>query len=98
MIVKKHLRDGRLIVAVCDKDILGKVFEEGERILDLTSDFYKGEERTEEETIPLLKEAFTIDFVGDKSVDMAIKKGFIDEANIIRIQDVPHAQCLFLEQ
>jgi hypothetical protein len=96
MIVKKHLKGGRLIVAVCDKNLLGKKFEEGERILDCTSDFYKGEERTPEETIPLLKEAFTVDFVGEESVGMAIKEGLVDEGNVVKVQEIPHAQCLFM--
>ena len=45
MIVKIHKRDDRTILAVCDSDLIGRTFTEGERQLDLSSDFYKGEER-----------------------------------------------------
>ena len=37
-------KDGRLILALCDSELLGKVFVEGDVKLDLTTDFYQGEE------------------------------------------------------
>ena len=44
MIVKIHNNEGRLILAICDKDILGKKFVEEKKQLDLSSGFYKGEQ------------------------------------------------------
>ena len=38
-----------VLLIVTDKEILGKKFEEGKKQLDLTSDFYKGEEKSKEE-------------------------------------------------
>lgn len=44
MIVKMHkTQDNRIVLAVCDNDLLDKKFEEGKMQLDLTSYFYKGE-------------------------------------------------------
>ena len=50
MIVKVHSDKNRLIVAVCDNEVFGKKFYEGELQLDLSSDFFKGEEMKEEES------------------------------------------------
>ena len=40
--VTKHTTpDKRLVLALCDKDILGKKFEDSKRVLDLSSNFFK---------------------------------------------------------
>ena len=49
MIVKKHItQDKRLILAVCDKELLGRCFEESSLQLDLRGEFYNGEEKDTE--------------------------------------------------
>ena len=49
MIVKKHSQNNKLVLAICDEDLLGKTIEENDLILDLKSDFYRGEEMNETE-------------------------------------------------
>jgi len=44
MIVKIHKSRERKILAVCDNELFGKKFEEGKLRLDLSSEFYDGEE------------------------------------------------------
>ncbi len=95
MIVKVHKTgDGRKIVAVCDKDLLGKKFEEGKLQLDLASNFYKGDEKEEEEIIKILNDGNIINFVGKKSINLGLKQGIIAKNNIIRIKKIPHAQAI----
>ena len=56
-IVKLHKSpEGKTILAVCDAEIAGKYFEEGDLQLDLSSNFYKGEEMAE----PRIKELFKV--------------------------------------
>jgi len=46
MIVKSHSTgDGRKVIAICDDSLLGKKFEEGDKQLDLTSEFYQGQKK-----------------------------------------------------
>jgi len=55
MIIKIHKSpDGKKVVALCDSNLLGKVFEQDKVQLDLRSDFYKGEEKQEKEILQLL--------------------------------------------
>ena len=54
------------------------------------------QERSIEETRPILKEAFTIHFVGKDSIKMAEENGFIDKGKFAIVDGVPHAQCLFM--
>ena len=95
MIVKVHKTpDGRKIVAICDSELIGKKIEEGRLQLDLSSSFYKGEEKNEEEIEELLKGCCVVNVVGEKSIDFIVKKGIVDEKNIIKINNVPHAQAI----
>ena len=99
MIAKKHVtHDRRLILALCDRDIIGKKFSENEAILDLTVDFYKGEELSEKEIERLMKAAYLINIAGKKSVALAKKLKLAEEKHIITIQKIPHAQILVVRE
>jgi len=97
MLVKIH-KSYRTIVAVCDAELLGKIFEEGKMQIDVSDAFYGGEKKTDKEVIELLKDSATEDatfnILGEKSVNAAIKAGIIDGKGIIRIQGIPHALSL----
>ncbi len=95
MIVKMHkTSDKKLVLAVCDGDLVGKKFEEGNRVLDLTGGFYKGDEKSEEDVINLLKKAYIANLVGENSVKLAIKAGFVNKDSVIEVKGIPHAQVL----
>jgi len=42
MIVKVHEKESKILIAAADSDLIGGKFSDGEKQLDLTSDFYKG--------------------------------------------------------
>ncbi len=96
MYIKIHLANnatGSSVVAVCDEDLMGKTLR-GERIeIKVTESFYKGEQKTEEEIIPILKQATNINLIGKHSVAAGIKAGVIEKRNVLTIQGVPHAQA-----
>jgi len=95
MLVKQHItNDKRLLLAVCDSDLKGKKIENNKIQLDLSSDFYNGEEMDEEKVLKLMKIAYIINIVGEESINCGIKAGIISKDNIIKIGKVPHAQGL----
>ncbi|MBS1267081.1 MAG: hypothetical protein MAG795_01052 [Candidatus Woesearchaeota archaeon] len=95
MIIKKHFTsDNRLILAICDKEILGKKFEDSDRIIDTTSEFYQGSESSPEIILELIKTAYTINVVGKKSVNLCIKNKIINSENVINIKGVPLASMV----
>ena len=95
MIVKIHKRGDRTIIAVCDKELIGQKIIEGEKQLDLTSEFYNGEEITDIGEIgDLLRNADIINLVGEKSVKIGIDEELISQENIIKIKNIPHAQAI----
>ena len=92
MIVKIHkTEDKRMILAICDSDLLGKKFEEKNKQLDLTSDFYKGEEKSEQEICDLMRNAHNLNLVGKKSVTLAINENLISGNHIKEIKKIPYA-------
>ena len=95
MIVKKHLTsDKRLILAVCDEELIGKKLEEGKRQLDLSVDFYRGEPKDEAETVALIKKAFSISAAGKKSVGCCILAGVVEDEKAPELKGVPYLQIL----
>ena len=84
----------RRIIAICDKELLGKVFTEGERVLDLKiyKSFYDGDKLAEEEIIEIIKSAVNANIVGKKSINLASKAIKIEKKNIKKIAGIPHLQ------
>jgi hypothetical protein len=94
MIVKIHKRENRTVLAVCDSDLVGRKFTEGDRQLDLSGDFYKGEERTDKDVGDLLRNADIVNLVGEKSVAIGIQEEVITQDHVITIAGIPHAQAV----
>ncbi len=94
MIVKVHKRNDRTIVAVCDSDLVGRKFTEGERQLDLTGDFYKGEELSDKEVGDLIRNADIINLVGPNAIKIGLQEEVITQDHIITIDNIPHAQAI----
>jgi hypothetical protein len=97
MLVKIH-KSYRTVIAICDSDLLGKSFEEGNRILEVRESFYDGEKASEEEVLELMQtlssEDATFNIVGEKSVNTALKAGIVSEEGIKKVQGVPFALVL----
>ncbi len=98
MIVKKHIsQDKKIILAICDSDLLGKKFEQDEKQLDLTSEFYQGKEMSEDDILKILPEVSSLNIVGRKSIEFALKHNLIDRENVKSIDNIPYAICVFVE-
>jgi hypothetical protein len=94
------VRSCRDLVSVCDSELIGKRFEQGELQLDVKENFFKGEGNIfrEDQVIGIMKSMFkedaTFNIVGKKSINAAIKAGIICDENIGRIDNVPFALIL----
>ncbi len=97
MLVKIH-KSYRDIVAICDSELLGRRFEEGERVLDVKEGFFGGEEVGEDWLEGLIlkfsKEDATFNIVGEKSIQTALKTGIINKEGIKTVQGIPFALVL----
>jgi len=88
----------RDVVAICDSDLIGKKFEEGNFQLEVKESFFKGEETSKEELVKILnnlsQEDATFNIVGEESINIALEEGIVGEESIKRIQGVPFALVL----
>ena len=88
----------RKIVALSDKELLGKTFEEGNKNIEVKPGFFEGEVKDKEEIVQLLqdmaREDATFNIVGEKSVDVALEVGIISKEGVIEIDGVPVALVL----
>jgi|TARA_Y100000034_G_scaffold79823_1_gene95813 hypothetical protein len=88
----------RDIVAICDSDLIGKKFVEGEFQLDIKESFFKGKEESVEEVkkimTNMIKEDATFNIVGENSIKTALDTGIISEEGIKKIQGIPFALIL----
>ena len=88
----------RTVVAICDSDLIGKKFEEGNFQLDVRENFYKGEEISKEKLIPMIRNFYkddaTFNIVGKESTQTALKAGIISKEGIKKIQGIPFAMIL----
>jgi len=83
-----------VLVAVCDKELIGKRFSDGFLKLEVSEKFYKGEVVGEDEILRFLRQATIANIVGERAVRIAVENGIIDAENIIFIEGVPHAQMV----
>jgi hypothetical protein len=93
--VIKSYRD---VVAVCDKELIGKRFEEGKFQLDIKENFFKGREFSKQEVSEIMKdmktEDSTFNIIGERSIQTALEAGIITKKGIGKIAGIPFALVL----
>jgi uncharacterized protein len=94
MIAKIHKKDGKSVLALCDSDLLGKVFEEKGFILDLSSEFFNGKEVSKEKIRPYLKRVYVVNAVGKESTSLVLEAGLTSKADLKSVKGVPHIQVI----
>ena len=98
--IKKHPTDNGEMVAMCDEELLGKIFTEGKIELDLEkySEFYRGELMDEEKAKKYVGYSlYTANIVGKRSVAIVIEKGLVSEDSVRRIAGVEVVQIFMIK-
>ncbi len=94
MYMKQYETERQLIVAVCDKEIIGKKFQDGELTLKLEPSFYKGQDVSESEVKEALSCATIANIAGEKAIACAVECGCVEPDTVIFIEGIPHAQMI----
>lgn len=97
MLIKIH-ESYRNVVALADKELLGKKFTQDKRQLDLTTTFYDGNEIDEQKAIQLIQQYAeqdaTFNIVGPRSIETAKKAGIVTDELISTVDNIPFALLL----
>jgi hypothetical protein len=96
MLLNEHDTNQGLLVTVCDADIVGDTFENGDVSLTVEEDFYAEEADQADETtvVDALARANIANIVGTRAVALAVEHEFIDETTVLDVGDTRHAQLL----
>ncbi len=89
--VKIHVSARGKVVAICDEELLGKKFENGEKQLDVKEDFYKDELLSKEDVIKIIKSESNVSLVGRRIIELCISKGIICKENVLEVKGIPYA-------
>ena len=93
IVTERETAEG-LLVSVCDGDVLGETFEDGDVSLTVTEEFYGGDPVEEADVVDSLRRATVANIVGARAVGIAIREGFVEEANVLEVGATRHAQML----
>ena len=96
-VVRVH-KGYRWLVAICDSCLKGKVFDEGEKQLDISTRFFEGDFVNKEELkniiVKMRSEDATFYIVGDKSVDVVKSVGLVGKDGVMKIAGISFALIL----
>jgi hypothetical protein len=92
---ERETAKGRL-VSVCDADVLGESFENGEVSLTVQPEFYDGPTAEPQAVLDSLVDCDVANLVGSRAVGLAIDQGLVDEDNVLEFDGTRHAQLLWL--
>ncbi|MEM1626662.1 MAG: DUF424 family protein [Sulfolobaceae archaeon] len=81
-----------IFINICEKQYLGKKYKKGDIVIDVSKDFYEGEEVSIDYAFSLIDQATIVNIVGNEIIDRAIERGLIYKDSIIKIGDVKFAQ------
>lgn len=94
--IKTFQSSDKTLVAICDKEVLGKIFRSGEFRLDVKESFYKGILSNMPDALDILNKVDIANLTGKKIVHAAVRGGYADSRAIIYIGGVPHLQIMKL--
>ncbi|MHB1439630.1 MAG: DUF424 domain-containing protein [Cuniculiplasma sp.] len=86
-----HIRD-EILLSAADEELMGKELREGILHLEVKEAFYGTTSVTEEFLVESMGICTIGNFVGRRTVDLAIKHKLIERENTLIISGVPHAQ------
>ena len=99
MLLRERETPEGLLVSVCDEACLGETYVEDPVRLEVTEEFYGGEEAVEADDAAVvdgLTRADVANIVGREAVSVAIEAGIIDEDRVLDVDGTRHAQLLWM--
>lgn len=94
MYLKAYEQGAERLIAVCDCEILGRKFSEGQLRLDVSPDFFGGDKASYAEVEAALASATMANLVGCKAVKHALALGYVEKDNILSIDGIHYAQMV----
>ncbi|MDL0122564.1 MULTISPECIES: DUF424 domain-containing protein [Halobacterium] len=94
LVMRERHTDRGLLVAACDRDVLGETYDNGGTEFTVTESFYDGEAADADAVRAALGRATIGNVVGDTAVGIAIDAGHVEAANVLELEGTVHAQFM----
>lgn len=94
MYLKIYETGQNVLVAVCDCELQGRTFTEGELSLEVYAEFFGEDKASLDEVEKALKGASIANIVGERAVACAAQLDCIDKESVLLIDGVPCAQMV----
>ncbi len=92
--MKLHQTGTKVVVAICDEEILGKEFREGNLVLKIDPSFYGGKLVDLEEAIDAIISADIAVISGKRIVEELAKRGIVIKDFALRVANQLHVQIV----
>jgi len=92
--MRVHNIGGKKIVAVCDEEILGAVFREGDKVLEISPKFYGGKRVDIDQIINEIRDADIVVISGRRIIEELDKRGIIMKEFALKVGDQLHIQIM----
>jgi len=89
--IKVHKVGSNVVVAVCDEELLGKTIKGEKLTIKVKEEFYGGTKMKASDALRLIKDATSVNLVGNRIVERVVKMGMIHRDGVIKIGGVAHA-------
>ncbi len=86
--------EGQNLLAIADKEILGKTFKSKEVYIDISKNFYHQGFCDEKTLVNLIKKSSIVNAMGKNCIKFLIENKLVDKENVIKPCGVPHAQII----
>jgi hypothetical protein len=84
----------QVLLAACDKELLGKVLRAEKLVFNIKEEFYKGPKIPLDDVVELIEDSTIVNIVGPNIVKLAIEKGMVHPDAVLEICGIPHAQIV----
>lgn len=93
---KVYRSGGEVLVAACDREVLGRVLQYNGVDVEIKSSFYGEKLCSRSDLLAALRGASIINLMGNKVVELAIEEGLVKKENVLLVGGVMHAQVIVL--
>ena len=91
---KVHESGHDKILAVCDAQLIGKTFTEGDVEVHISPSFYGDEKSSAGSVMRLARKATIINAFGNDIIKLLIKGKIVEKSSVLKIGNIMHAQVV----
>lgn len=84
----------KVLLAICDEELLGKTLREGKIVFKISEDFYKGKKISVDQAVSMIENSTIINLIGNECVKKAIENGYVHPEAVLKIEGISHAQIM----